>query len=947
DSVEMIGEGSLGVSGSESVWAPKISLEEGHYAFWISGEQTKALVNIGYEKQDGTAEFPETISRQYQFAHLNLGGDPSTSESISRSLSFDQVALALDVDESELKEYYFDLTTHSRGLFTDARQGGLKLDLTALLSMDDLPDGYDGEPIYSGYETIEADNWATQSPTWNYLKAYYDLRLDVLDDGMLTPQTGTKDRPGISPVIAMFKMGFGGGLSEDNYLLVNLYPQLILYNPYSVPLKGRDYTLILYGNQMTRTEDLESGSSVAREYRSMPIAVGHEAAHNQVQDNPRYEIGKAFVISDGTTTTSDVSIPTDADPPYVTKPANNPPGAPRFLVECPDITPGAAVIFSLDTQTDFDRYSMANVSLKPGFQAHPFTWKTLLPLHENTDDPAELEYFYWTLFDPQDYPVYSDAALVDDASADDVLLSLPGSSTTRGIQRVLYRRDDEDFESHVFQMTGRIPFRKSEYTYPTSDSYYFYGIPVSDPGVEFGWAAYAFAPTSGSNSIHAKPFAQFNPRAKDLDPINIDNDDGDHQHYFYNMYGGIDFPILETYDSDTKVYFGGGYTQADGGVKSFVLYDVPQDEIGLYSLGQLQHMQVSEHFDEAGYAIGNSWASPHIPRDQYYSPGSGVTSQESLSTGDYIGDIDYSSVDLSYLLNQALWDRTFFSTIQNVGESGDNEFHQPVNPRYDFNSQFTAESFSDPESNAAEMHIDGAFNDNSVTVYAWLALLSGLHGAEPEPVSEGPSEYPFFRMIEPTGDSSDIWAGFRDLTAEQIRELAEFLVEEIKSRGPFLSLADFVNRSLVAAGDDSEGHGLMGALQSAIEKAGINEDLGGEEITTSNVVAFDVPEHATGKTSDGIAGYLTQADVLTAIGPLLTVRDDTFTIRSYGDFLNPVTGEVESEVWCEAVVQRLPDYVLPEKNNPEDQPEILSAENQMMGRQYEIVSLRWLNPNEI
>ncbi|MDQ8194758.1 hypothetical protein QEH59_10000 [Coraliomargarita sp. SDUM461004] len=594
------------------------------------------------------------------------------------------------------------------------------------------------------------------------MKAYYDLRLDVLDDGKITPQTGTAQRPGIAPVIAMFKMGFGGGLSEDNYLLVNLYPQLILYNPYSVTLEGRDYTLVLFGNQMTRSEDLESGSSPAREYRSMPIAVGHEASHNQVQDNPRYEIGKAFVISDGTTTTSDVSIPTDADPAYVSKPASDPPGAPRFLVECPDIPPGAAVILSLSAQTDFDRYSMANVSLKPGFRAYPFTWKTLIPLHENTADPSNLEYFYWTLFDPVDYPVYSDAALVDDASAADVLLSLAGSSTTRGIQRVLYRRDDPDFESHVFQMTGRIPFRKDEYSYPTFDTYYYYGNPVSDPGIEFGWAAYAFAPTSDSNRIHARPFVHFNPRAKDLDPINVSNSDGDNQHYFYNMYGGVGFPTLDTYSNDEMVYVGGGYTPSEGGVKSFVLYDLPRDSMGLYSLGQLQHMQVSEHFDEPGYAIGNSWASPHIPRDQYYVAGDGVTTQESLSAGDYIGDLDYSCVDLSYLLNKALWDRSFFSTIQNVGLSGNNDFHQPANPRYAFNTEFTDETFSDPEANAASLYVEGAFNVNSVSVNAWLALLSGLHGSNPDSVSGTPLNYPFFRLIEAQSDASDVWAGFEN-----------------------------------------------------------------------------------------------------------------------------------------------------------------------------------------
>ena len=51
------------------------------------------------------------------------------------------------------------------------------------------------------------------------------------------------------------------------------------------------------------------------------------------------------------------------------------------------------------------------------------------------------------------------------------------------------------------------------------------------------------------------------------------------------------------------------------------------------------------------------------------------------------------------------------------------------------------------------------------------------------------------------------------------------------------------------------------------------------------------------------------ADILTAIGPFLQCRSDTFLIRTYGESLNPVTDEVESRAWCEATVQRIPNRV--------------------------------------
>ena len=85
--------------------------------------------------------------------------------------------------------------------------------------------------------------------------------------------------------------------------------------------------------------------------------------------------------------------------------------------------------------------------------------------------------------------------------------------------------------------------------------------------------------------------------------------------------------------------------------------------------------------------------------------------------------------------------------------------------------------------------------------------------------------------------------------------------------------------------------------------------------------------------------------MLGVLGPLLAVRSDTFLVRAYGDAVNPATGAIVSRAWCEAVVQRTPDYV-----DPADAPETtadLSATNRAYGRRFEIVRFRWLAPEEI
>jgi hypothetical protein len=110
----------------------------------------------------------------------------------------------------------------------------------------------------------------------------------------------------------------------------------------------------------------------------------------------------------------------------------------------------------------------------------------------------------------------------------------------------------------------------------------------------------------------------------------------------------------------------------------------------------------------------------------------------------------------------------------------------------------------------------------------------------------------------------------------------------------------------------------------------------------------------------GIPGWLTQADVLQALGPALAARSDTFVIRAYGDALDPVnTGStvvpanVTGRAWCEAVVQRFPDYgdttnaASVDPNGSTGSGTTITPANQRFGRRFRIVAFRWLTPNDI
>jgi hypothetical protein len=207
--------------------------------------------------------------------------------------------------------------------------------------------------------------------------------------------------------------------------------------------------------------------------------------------------------------------------------------------------------------------------------------------------------------------------------------------------------------------------------------------------------------------------------------------------------------------------------------------------------------------------------------------------------------------------------------------------------------------------------------------------------------------------MERTPGFRPAWNGLRILSRDEIRRLAEAIATEVTRRGPFLSLSDFVNRRL-----KEDETGSKGTLQAAIDAAGINKSFE-EEWPLDNSASLpdyrhnDNIEDATrmeqtlkpNTTAWGALGFLTQADLLQSIGPALSARSDTFRIRAYGEEVD-VSGKVIASAWCEAVVQRGPRFVDGADQMLEG-PTTLNAVNRRFGRKFEIISFRWLDPDEV
>lgn len=455
----------------------------------------------------------------------------------------------------------------------------------------------------------------------------------------------------------------------------------------------------------------------------------------------------------------------------------------------------------------------------------------------------------------------------------------------------------------------------------------------------------------------------------------------------------LNSPIIEC-DANGLGYFGAEYG-ASGGVSHVITRSIPRAP--LHSLGALQH----------GAAEGARFGQARGERSWFLQPSishaiSNSFAPSFLAPSAVRGTLaNRDAADHSYLANLALWDTYFHSSITprttsaNRNSStayreqkarleaflaGSGPDHEPLpnermrpwtgDPAATVNAIFPSNKPSADAASriAANLMVDGMFNVNSTSVAAWRSFLSGLKSAK-IPVSPTPSlrkepdllatdETPVASLLTPAagpiddaslGDPADNaqWLGFRSLDDGQIEELAKAVVEQVRLRGPFLSIADFINRR---PGTDKN-LALSGPLQSALDDGDVSINKafrqGGRALSVSEAAAqgFPFPEAEAGAKAVCAPGYVKQGDLLTTLGPLVTVRGDTFVIRGYGEARDPSGKTVLARAWCEAVVQRVPDFVDPSDEAHKAAP--ASMANLKFGRRFHLVAFRYLEPKEV
>jgi hypothetical protein len=427
------------------------------------------------------------------------------------------------------------------------------------------------------------------------------------------------------------------------------------------------------------------------------------------------------------------------------------------------------------------------------------------------------------------------------------------------------------------------------------------------------------------------------------------------------------------------------------GIKSGSYLEVPSGPLQTIADFRRSNALTTSYLPHFVQPVGNSLLHPLMSADKVIETNPAVTPN--------------ALMDHSVLANHALYDRFYFSTFATRGSTkpdamfeafmnGDSQAllasqsFQPYLPVGKAVADAKAELFSSGKPNgtayktAAEYQmVRGPFNVNSTSVQAWKAVLAAMNKSDiitlwartgmletktaagvPIPsmslINGGVNRTAAVDAAKIDSKKTNDWNGYRELTETELENLAIKIVDEVRARGPFLSMSEFVNRQIGPPGPLT----YSGALEAAIAKAEINEQknaaapasfveqvpITSTDISNPKLYNYKTPEATTGNPAAGAPGWVNQGDLLRILEPSATVRGDTFVIRVYGE-AQDANGNITARAHAEALVQRLPEYI-----DPVDRPSLntyadptAAAANKTFGRRINVVSFRWLAGNEI
>jgi hypothetical protein len=422
--------------------------------------------------------------------------------------------------------------------------------------------------------------------------------------------------------------------------------------------------------------------------------------------------------------------------------------------------------------------------------------------------------------------------------------------------------------------------------------------------------------------------------------------------------------IFPPNDGNGLGYYGSSFNNDN---TQIALYDLPRHPI--ISLADFKNLTLGWTEDTHARPIGASWPLATLSNlsDPYIRSVS--PSKSGRSRGNYNRG---AGCDTSYYYNDTLFDAYFFSGIPSEDHDRNQTFPYNIafddlyikslkplaNTRLNYYNSPDSEKLRDTdgfEQAAAHLLIDGPFNVNSTSTKAWQAVLSGFRNQSIVGVntSRGKKTYsddgiPFVDHFIPSGNVDELYTGHLRFEDDEIMTLSVNLTDEVRKRGVARSLSKFVNRDLQGSQEEQQ----LGRIDAAIEKSNLNSSpttLYEDRYSQKNDPRPSARMFKDSMVKDsqaGLPGYFKQQDILRPLSPIMATRGDTFTIRSYGETIDPITGNVSGKAWCETIIQRVPEYINDVLNSPWDVPNADSA-NEIYGRKLKVVSFRWLKAEDV
>jgi len=981
ETTKLVGKGSVR-SSDEEVEAPLVRIEDpdgnaGAYAYWVSDESMKASVNSPVLDKGKTG--PTFQPARYGIGSLDKlsSMDGAKDEDLAKVIDYRQAILAGTDDKDAWSEHFHAVGARATAVLSDPVRGGLKADLSAYFEQGSIPAKGDLPAVTDLSSMLAGSSRRIQGPKMGALRSFAALADQAGNSGIapiaaisstrgdkfsVMPKMSAFTGQPVHPVLAQAEI-YTRFAYIRGYLTVHLYPRIVLWNPYNVALSSSTYTVDF--NQCVND----------------PIMV--EKRQQTVVD----VVSTAY----DTRTTKENRM--------------------SFTIESTSFGPGEALVFSPKPNGSAISGRAVPLALRSSGS------NTL----SATIDPSQLTNFYLSLnklsdkgVTASDLPLYANHSrgaspwieMMDwsEANPDNglkVSLHLGAAANYTGRMRLpLLQLVDTDnwkrahegrFNNGRWRAGGVQLIEDYEQTAelePYTRTCF---------GFRYKWWVetnpYNYASTAADRFWQAAVTADYNLRAPfcHRSPYDAGTDNGDTHHwYIWGPYATDSQQGLPALSPDRAAHPGGNGFRGNpffAGSNSrpdhtYPLFDIPKDGERIVSIGRFQHAQLTPFLWHPTYAIGGSW----VPPNQKTRERSGDPAMQMVSA--WAGQLPFLPAwmkqdrsrdevvyDLSYESNFELWDRYFLSGAKAAEKdkfTGDPAANPLPNARLiPASAKPVAERLNDFHQAGSELLLGGAFNVNSTEPGAWRALFASMRDAAFAEAS-GSS---YSRFIEPSSGDHEprdpydpkVWKGFRSLDDEKIASLADEVVEQVKKRGPFLSVSDFVNRRLVSATSAEAETGLAGTLQQAIEDSGINGALKGGDLALTTVGhgkgSYEVgsnpgdwapKEHLRESKGAGLPTYLQQGDLLQALGSFLVARGDTFVIRAYGEARSTDGKNVEARAWCEAEVQRLPAYV--ESSDPAEEPahmatgspnSAISAASRRFGRRFSVVSFRWLSPTEV